>query len=51
MITKITNVRDVANFAKLLIHEEKLSVHPDDDFSEYIFYDNSGEINPKEMTK
>ena len=39
MITKITNVRDVANFAKLLIHEEKLSVHPDDDFSEYINYE------------
>ena len=35
MITQITNVEDVANFAQHLIHVEKLSVHPDDDFTAY----------------
>ena len=36
MITQITNVEDVATFAKQLINVEKLSVHPDDDFKDYI---------------
>ena len=35
MITQITNVEDVATFAQHLIHVEKLSVHPDDDFADY----------------
>lgn len=39
MITQITNVEDIATFAKHLIHEEKLSVHPDDDFTEYTNYE------------
>ena len=36
MITQITNVDDVACFAKHLVQVEKLSVHPDDDFTDYI---------------
>lgn len=39
MITKISSIEDVATFAKQLINEEKLSVHPDDDFSDYINYE------------
>ena len=35
MIIMITKIEDVASFAKYLIHEEKLSVHPDDNFFEY----------------
>ena len=38
MITQITNVEDVATFAQHLIHVEKLSVHPDDDFADYTTY-------------
>lgn len=39
MITQITNVEDVATFARQLINVEKLSVHPDDDFKDYAFFD------------
>ena len=39
MITQITNVEDVATFAQHLIHVEKLSVHPDDDFADYTTYE------------
>ena len=39
MITHITNVEDVTTFAKHLIQVEKLSVHPDDDFAEYVKYE------------
>ena len=35
----ITKIEDVASFAKYLIHEEKLSVHPDDNFFEYTDYE------------
>ena len=35
----ITKIEDVASFAKYLIHEEKLSVHPDDNFFEYENYE------------
>lgn len=36
MITKITNVEEVVAFAKHLFQIEKLSVHPDDDFKNYV---------------
>ena len=39
MITQLTNVEDVATFAQHLIHVEKLSVHPDDDFADYTTYE------------
>ena len=39
MIIMITKIEDVASFAKYLIHEEKLSVHPDDNFFEYENYE------------
>ena len=39
MITQITNVEDVATFAQHLIHVEKLSVHPYDDFADYTTYE------------
>lgn len=35
----ITKVEEVASFARQLILEEKISVHPDDDFKDYIFCD------------
>lgn len=38
MITQISNVNDVVAFAKQLIVDENLSVHPDDDFNDYIKY-------------
>jgi hypothetical protein len=39
MIRQITNVEDVATFAQHLVHVEKLSVHPDDDFADYTTYE------------
>ena len=35
----ITKIEDVASFAKYLIHEEKLSVNPDDNFCKYENYE------------
>lgn len=39
MIAIIRNVEDVASFAKHLLHIEKLSIHPDDDFTECVKYE------------
>lgn len=39
MITQILNVNDVIAFAKQLIVNENLSVHPDDDFNAYVKYE------------
>jgi len=36
MITQINTISDVKSFAKHLVEIEKLSFHPDDDFSDYI---------------
>ena len=47
----ITKVEDVANFAKYLIHKEKLSVHPDDNFFEYTNYETSLPFYTKEEAK
>lgn len=44
MITQITKAEDISIFAKLLIYEEKLSLHPDDDFKDYIFYETKQQI-------
>lgn len=37
MIEKITTTKDVAAFAKQII-EEGVSFHPDDDFTDYVFF-------------
>lgn len=36
MITEIKTLNDVKAFAKHLVHVEKLSFHPDEDFNDYI---------------
>lgn len=36
MITEINTINDVKTFTKHLINVEKLSFHPDDDFTDYI---------------
>ena len=38
MINEISNVNDVKAFAKQFVFVENLSVHPDDDFKDYISY-------------
>ena len=39
--SKIENLIDVVHFFEYLLYEKKLSFHPDDDFSEYVNYEDS----------
>lgn len=52
MITKVTNIEEVKQFAQYLVNELHLKFHPDDDFACYVNYDTKQPtFTPEEATK
>lgn len=52
MITKVTNIEEVKQFAQYLVNELHLKFHPDDDFACYVNYDTKQPtFTPEEAAK
>ena len=50
MLAKIKTTTDVKRFAKQLI-AEGVNFHPDDDFNDYVFYENNNSFYTKEQAE
>ena len=51
MINSIKTLDDVKNFAIYLIRDKKISIHPDDDFNDYVDYVTGESIYTKPEAK